>query len=111
VPVHLIIAISHIFVALLIIAISVPLRRGEIGMNRFYGVRFPKSFESDEAWYKINRYGAQRLIFWSMILIGIGIAGVFLPLPDNEAIVIAYALAPLVYLIAAFESYRYSKTI
>jgi hypothetical protein len=54
--------LSNVFVGALIIAVCIPLLKNKIRMNRWYGMRFRKSFESDENWYKINRYGAKRMI-------------------------------------------------
>jgi hypothetical protein len=41
-----------------------------------------KAFESEENWYKINRYGAQRFIIWSVAIIISGIA-IFLLQPQG----------------------------
>lgn len=72
--------ISNIFVGLLIIIISLPLARRKVPMNRVYGVRLKKSFESEENWYTINAYGGRLLIGWSIRLVLIGVATFFLPL-------------------------------
>ena len=43
-------------------------------MNAVYGFRIRKAFESDRNWYQINRYGAKALMGWSVVIMGIGIA-------------------------------------
>jgi len=43
-------------------------------MNCVYGFRIRKAFESEENWYILNRYGAKALMFWSVIIMAIGIA-------------------------------------
>jgi len=70
-------SVGHILTALLLIAFSIPLALGSIKMNPLYGVRIKKAFESEENWYKINKYGGRRLIFWSIVLICISIASLF----------------------------------
>lgn len=54
---------------LLFIMISIPLAKQKIAMNKFYGFRFKKAFDSDEHWYRINTYGGKLLILWSILLI------------------------------------------
>lgn len=84
---------------MLIIAISIPLVRGSIKMNPLYGVRIKKAFESEENWYKINKYGGQRLIFWSIVLICISIASLFFEISENSILFTFFLLAPVLVLI------------
>jgi len=110
--INYILAVSHIFVGALIIAISIPLVRGSISMNDWYGVRFKKSFSSDENWYKINKYGRKQLIFWSSFLILFGALTLFMPLQGNTSLAIANSCAPLLFLITpVLKSYRYAKDL
>ena len=48
--------------ALFCMALAMPLVRGKVKRNVFYGARFPESFQSEEAWLAINRYAGQRLL-------------------------------------------------
>jgi len=66
--------LAYMCVACVFIAISVPLVLRKIPMNNFYGFRIGKAFESDEMWYKINAFGGKQFIFWSVILLLIGMA-------------------------------------
>jgi hypothetical protein len=54
------------------IALGLPLMKRKIRMNRWYGVRIPKSFQSEEYWFKINEYGGRQLVVWSVPLIAWG---------------------------------------
>jgi hypothetical protein len=63
------VAVLHLAVALIAIALSVPLIRRKIPMNDWYGMRIPAAFESDERWYEINAYGGRILLGW-----GVGVA-------------------------------------
>ncbi len=59
--------------AVLITAICIPLVKRKIRMNPWYGVRIPKSFESEENWYNINAYGGKRMILWALLPALVGI--------------------------------------
>lgn len=80
--------ITNILVGLLIIILNIPLTKKKIKMNRWYGMRIPKSFESEENWYKINEYGGKIFIYWSIPIILIGIISLFLPPLGNKGITI-----------------------
>ncbi len=104
-----IVAGSNVFCAIVCIALSIPLLRGRVKMNSWYGVRFAKSFESDEAWYDINRFGAQRMILWSVVIAAIGVGCLFVDFTGREWLVVLFACAPMLYLVSAIESYRYAQ--
>jgi uncharacterized membrane protein len=72
--------IIYIIVGSISIIISVPLVLEMIPKNYFYGFRLPKAFLSDENWYKINKFGGEQLIIWSLPLIIMGILCLFAPL-------------------------------
>jgi hypothetical protein len=81
------------------------------GFARASGVRFKKSFESENNWYKINEYGARQLILWSIPLAIIGVVTFFLPLKENGIVTIVVAFAPLILVIPAITSWLYTKKI
>ncbi|WP_078544622.1 SdpI family protein [Litchfieldia alkalitelluris] len=103
-------AIYNIASGLLFVGISIPLYKERIKMNYLYGVRFSQSFKSDENWYKINKYGAKRMMIWSIPLFIIGVIILFLP-PLNEFWMILSLLSPCIVVIPAIESYLFSKKI
>ena len=86
--------------AIVITAICIPLVKCKIRMNPWYGVRIPKSFESEENWYKINAYGGKRMIVWALLPAVVGIAAFFLPLDSDASgtllLTLLLAIAPLV---------------
>lgn len=108
---NLLLGLSNIFVGIVIIAISIPLVLEKVPMNPVYGVRFKKSYESKENWYKINKYGGKQLILWSIPLLIIGVVTLFFPSFPNKAIENIILCAPLIVLVPAYMSYRYSKKI
>ncbi len=107
----IVLGLSNIFVGVLIIAVCIPLLKNKIRMNRWYGMRFRKSFESNENWYKINRYGANRIILWSVIIIVIGILTFFLPVDSRRSLRLVIACVPLILIIPAIESWLFVKKL
>lgn len=105
-------AITNIALALILIGISVPLVLGKISMNSTYGIRFAKSFESDELWFKINRYGGKQLIKWSIPIAVLGLASLVFPTLATGLtnFLLLTCAVPLVFiLIAVTTSYQYAK--
>ena len=103
--------ISNVLIAVLIVLLSIPLSKGRIPMNRWYGVRFRESFESEENWRRINAYSARQLIYWSIPLLLIGIVTFFLPLKDRAALAVLLACAPLLLIVPAVISHRFARKL
>ena len=78
--VSLILGLSNLFSGLLILGLMWPLYQGRIGRNSLYGVRTKKTLSSDEVWYAVNKYAAQRMLPYAAMIAGIGAAAFFLPL-------------------------------
>ena len=97
--------------SVIFILISIPLLKRMIPMNRWYGARFKKSFESEENWYRINAYSAKQLILWSVPLLIIGIVTLFLPLAGNRGLTNTLACASLLIIVPFLNSYRYAKRL
>lgn len=108
----LIAAIVNIVLGFTLIGISVPLALSKIPMNQAYGVRFAKSFESDELWFKINRYGGKQLITWSIPIVLLGLAVLVFPslVTGTGNFLLVCCVVPMVFvLIALIMSYRFAK--
>ncbi|HTQ29965.1 MAG TPA: SdpI family protein [Opitutaceae bacterium] len=56
------IALTHLLVGLMTVAVSLPLVKRKIKMNRWYGIRIPAAFESEQRWFEINAYGGRLLL-------------------------------------------------
>ena len=96
----------------LVIAVCLPLLKGQIKPNALYGIRMAKSFESDENWYKMNHYGAKQMILWAGVMMAFGLAMFFLPLQGNKIFATFIATIPVtLMLIPAFQIYSYAKTL
>jgi hypothetical protein len=72
-------AITLVGLGVVVILVCVPLLFGWIKMNCAYGFRFGKAFETEENWYKVNRYGAKMLIYWALALMAVGIWCLHIP--------------------------------
>lgn len=103
--------LTNIAVALLLIGLNIPLLKGKIKMNHFYGMRIGKSFESDEMWYKINKFGAKQFIIWSIPLLIAGIASFFLD-PFSEPVSIILTFMPcLIIIVPTIHVLLYSNRL
>jgi hypothetical protein len=101
---------SWILTGLLCFLLSLPLIRGQVGRNSFYGARFPESFQSDEAWFAINRHGGKQLAISSIPLVVIGLISFFLPLQSHAGLTLALGFMPIVFiLIPALETWRFAR--
>ena len=104
------VGISWTFVGLLCLGLAIPLARGRVRRNLLYGVRFAESLRSDEEWFEINRYGGRRMIVWSLPLIAVGIAALFLPLRSRPGLALFLGFAPLVLvLVPVVETWRFAR--
>jgi len=108
---NIIFGLMHILTAFILIGISIPLVKGEISMNKFYGIRFKKSYDSDENWYKINKYGGQQLIKWCIPLALFGAISFFLPLEKSPILFLISLCAPLIIVVPVITSYLYSRKL
>lgn len=108
---NIIFGITHILTAFILIGISIPLVKGEISMNKFYGIRFKKSYDSDENWYKINKYGGQQLIKWCIPLALFGVISFFLPLGNSPVLYLISLCAPLIIIVPVITSYLYARKL
>lgn len=70
-------------VGLVMFAASLPLWLRLVPTNPFYGVRLPGTMKSSKRWYDVNAHAGKQLFFWSLAIIGAGIAG-FFQLPRHQ---------------------------
>ena len=109
--------LNNLFLCLLCIGISIPLLKNKIGMNRWYGVRIPKSYVSTDNWMQINRYGARAMIYWSIPVGLIGLVMVIVSLfiekstPIGNSWIISLSLAGLLILGALIQTLIWSRKL
>lgn len=102
------VCLSNVACALIAGGLAVPLVRRRVKMNGYYGVRFARSFESDELWYRINEYGGRRLLLWSIPILALGLVALFV---SSEAWLVTLAFAPMLYIIPCIESYVFARRL
>ena len=106
-PYNVIAAITNLFTGLLVLGFCIPLLKDKIPRNYVYGMRTAKALASDEAWYVINRYGARRMIAWSIIDIAVGVVALFVPMGEVAAVIVAFI--PITVLIPCIDISIYSS--
>ena len=109
--INVILGLTNILIALIMIVLAYPLKKGLIKMNWWYGFRFSVSFKSDENWYNINKYGAKRFMFWAIPLMIIGLIAFVIPFNENFLLILLFSFLPLIVLIPAYESYVFAKNL
>lgn len=104
-----IIGLLNVFLGVVVIGIAYPLAKGKVAMNRTYGVRVRQSFESEEKWYKINRYGGRKLMIWGAIIAVIGVAAMFIDVGSRWELTTMFLLAPLLLFVPAAQAVLYAR--
>jgi uncharacterized membrane protein len=104
--------ITNVGVSILLIALAVPLLKGLVAPNSWYGVRIPKSLASAENWYRINRYGAKQLVGWSGVSLVVTVSGFFLTIEEASPLFWFYLLIPAIAaLIACLFTLVWSRRV
>ena len=91
--------------------LGIPLWRRKIPMNRWYGARFKKSFESAENWYRINEHSGKQLMLWSLPLLAIGAAALLFPGESSSGWTDVLAFTPLLLCVPCLVSYRFAQKL
>jgi len=107
---NIMLGLTNSLTGLLLIAVCVPLAKRKVKMNRWYGMRLPKAFKSEENWYKINAYGGRLFIYWAIPLVLGGIVSLFLP-PFGMYQIYFLNLSCLILLIPLVQLFIYSNKI
>lgn len=59
--------------------VSIPLVCGKVPPNAIYGIRTKFAFSSEENWYAINKFGGKVFVGVAVVIMLVGITGIFLP--------------------------------
>ena len=95
--------------AALFVLLSLPLLFEKIPPNWFYGFRIPRAFESEDNWYRINKYFARRMLQASIFLCVFGVACMFVAQPLNG--LVAVGLLMICLLLAVIDTLRYASRL
>jgi uncharacterized membrane protein len=95
------------------ILLGIPLKKGLVKKNWLYGVRIKKSFESEELWYKINKYGGERMIFWSFPIFVLALVHFLIPFYENFLLYIIFDVVAIhiILIILLVEIIMYTKKL
>jgi hypothetical protein len=77
------IASATMLMGMLLFGLAVPLWLRGVPRNSFYGVRLLSTVNSDKRWFEVNAVFGKQLFWWSLAVIGAGIAG-FYQLPRYQ---------------------------
>jgi len=102
-------AFVNVGIALMLAGLSVPLILRKVPINHLYGVRFPQSFKSNEAWYEINEFGGKALLIATVPILLVGLYG-FLGQPRNYSLLGAAVVVASV-MIAGLASYIKARAV
>jgi len=106
-----VVALMLALLALVAIGTSIPLVLGKVRPNRLYGIRFQKSFSSEERWYRINRVGGWALIIWGAVTLGVA-AACFLPIAAPQSMLWTLFLGwPLTIFVPIWVNWEYAKKL
>ena len=105
-------AVLFIVSGFLLMLAGIPMRRGKVKPNAWYGFRLPITQKSDEMWYPTNAYAGKGLVVVGGIVM---VTAVLLPLlfnltADNYVIVMTVILLAAIFILFGF-SYRYAKKL
>ncbi|MGB8213776.1 MAG: SdpI family protein [Anaerolineales bacterium] len=92
---------------LALVAVSVPLIRGWIPPNHWYGFRVRKTLEHPEIWYPVNKYGGERLLLSGVLLVLTAVGYSFIPGigPDvyAYAVLVTWVIGSSIAIVGAFR--------
>jgi uncharacterized membrane protein len=63
-------ALLYLAIGMLYVALAIPLIRGIVPRNGWYGFRVPKTLASDDVWFPANRFVGRDLLMCGKILVG-----------------------------------------
>ena len=105
------IGILYVVSGIGLVALCVPLLAGRMSRNRWYGFRIPKSYESEENWLLINRYGARHMIRRASAMAGIGAFLIAARTLDEQTYQWLAITAPLLLLIPVVQTLWYARRV
>lgn len=108
-PHHALLAALLLGFAVLFALFSLPLLFEKIPPNWLYGIRISRTFESEEHWYRINKYFARRMLHGCIFLCALGVASLFVAQPLNEWL--AVGLLIVCSFLVVMDTLRYARRL
>ena len=105
--------LMFLFEGVLLALVSLPLIRGRVPRNPFYGFRTRRTLSADDIWYPANRY-AGRALFWAGAATFLG-ALALLPFAGRLSVdavaLLGLALTLIPLGVAVYRSFRYLRRL
>ncbi|MEM9017250.1 MAG: SdpI family protein [Verrucomicrobiota bacterium] len=98
------VGLCNVLIGITSILVGIPLWRRRVPMNRTYGIRMGKAFDSDEAWYAINEHGGKRLVIYGIPVLIAGITCFLIAEGGSPAPKVLLAFVPCLLFAAAADS-------
>lgn len=103
--------------SVLLIGLSVPLIRGRVKPNAWYGLRVSYTLDNPDIWYPANHYAGKLLLVYALVLLLVTLALPFLldidlsgPAPDVYVISVSM-VAMVGILLVLVLSWRYAREL
>lgn len=107
--------LTIVFIAsgLLMIGLAIPMIRGNVTPNHWYGFRVKRTVEDPQIWYPANTYAGKLMVVYGVVLV---LAAIVLPfvLPDLAADTLAWIMVAILLgglPIVVLLSWRYLRTL
>jgi len=104
--------VAFILIGLLFIGLSIPIMRGRVPPNRWYGLRIKATLDNPNVWYPANAYAGKLFCATGVITAVAAVVCAMIPGISDDAYVITIIMIMLGCLfIALFFSIRYAKSL
>jgi hypothetical protein len=106
--------IMFVALGLLMVGLAVPMIRGWVKPNLWYGFRTAKTLSNEEIWYKANAYSGQWMLVIGLILAAASVVLYLIPsirvdLVTYNIIILIVTMVGLVVMV--YQSFRYLQTL
>ena len=102
-------SIGLLYLGGMIIVVGYPLTKRQVMMNKWYGIRYPQAFYSEESWYQINAYGGKVFMYWGACVAVAGILILLMPTDDAMLLFAAYISVYASLIIPITITYAYAR--
>lgn len=106
---NIILSLFYFLLGGLFLIFGYVLFKNKVSRNVFFGIRLKKSLESDELWYRINRYGGKCSMLWSIPYIILG--GLYIILPELLEYEFLILLGLLMLTVPIIQIYQFSRKL
>ena len=104
--------IVFMLTGLLMIGLSIPMIRGKVSPNKWYGFRVKATLENPDVWYPANVYAGKLLCATGIITVVAAVVCAFIPGITEESYAITVSVIMLGSLfITFFFCMRYAKSL